>query len=415
MKKFYGVLFAIFFATTPAAIIAQTNQALTFAQSGDMDQIQVPPSLLTNFSGDFTINLRVSLDMLNHWHMLVTNNTFGPGIELSFTSNFLTFTTTGSSANIAIQHGWFPVANTWYMVTLVRNGNVYKEFIDGVLLGQAVSNAPYPNYDLQGLRIGNYYAAQSSFNFRGKMDDVSFWNTAVSDSFVLDSLLNNSFSMNAAGLVLYYDMDTTGAGAGIQVSNRGGQGGAALHGVTVGSFTTPYFTPNLVLPLTLTDFAVQACGSDACLTWKTQAEIQLSHFEVERSADALHFETVARIESAGHFTGEKKYAIRDSKVSGHTIFYRLKCVDLDGGFVYSTIVPCHLDETQGVQVLSHGHGRFILNTDVLVSDLRVFNLFGQEVPLPNTTSIDLSGQPAGLYLIRFRAGNQPMTRTVSNH
>lgn len=393
------------------ALRAQVNQALTFAQSGDMDQIQVPPSLLTNCTGNFTINLRVNFFMLNHWHMLATNNTVGAGIELSYYSNLLTFTTDGSSLNVAIQHQWFPAANTWYMVTLVRNGNLYKLFVDGVLLGQNVSSAPYPNYDLQGLRIGNYYAAQATYNFRGKMDDFSFWNTAVSDAFVQDSLLNNSFALNAPGLVLYFDMDTTGAGAGIQVSNRGGQGGAAMNGVTVGSLTTPFFTPNLVLPVTLASFQVEACGPSVCLNWMSTSETLFSHYEVERSADARAFEPIAQV-AAGGGQQEQRYALSDHHPLSGMNYYRLKCVDQDGHFSYSAVLSWQAGTTQNLQVIPQGHGRFLLSAGGQVSDLRVFNLWGAELPVSKGDLVDLSAQPTGLYVIRCMVGRQAMAQTA---
>src|SRR5690242_14991980 len=47
------------------------------------------------------------------------------------------------------------------------------------------------------------------------------------------------------------------------------------------------------LPVTLMEFKGQEVNKNINLVWKTGTETDLNHYEVERSRDGVHFETVA--------------------------------------------------------------------------------------------------------------------------
>jgi len=105
------------------------------------------------------------------------------------------------------------------------------------------------------------------------------------------------------------------------------------------------------LPVLLQQFSVVKQGANtAQLQWTTKDEINFSHFEVERSINSKAFEKMAIIPSKSQ-AGENKYSFQDI-LQGATgnILYRLKMVDKDGSFVYSSIRNIRMDEENGVFV-----------------------------------------------------------------
>ena len=93
------------------------------------------------------------------------------------------------------------------------------------------------------------------------------------------------------------------------------------------------------LPVELSFFDGEADGCEGYLSWYTEEEVNFSHFEIQRSFDGKVFKTI----------GEKEpnlgrvYQFRD-RAAGDENYYRLKMIDLDGTFAYSSIVaietPC---------------------------------------------------------------------------
>ena len=80
------------------------------------------------------------------------------------------------------------------------------------------------------------------------------------------------------------------------------------------------------------------------LEWKTGAEENLNHFEIERSASAPNnFVNIGSVNSIGN---NSYYYFRDNTTmtsSGQIYYYRLKLIDNSGGHVYSqTITVTHI-------------------------------------------------------------------------
>lgn len=237
MKKILSILFI----ALSMNVFAQPA-CITYTNSG-LDLIQVPPNSALNFQGDFTISLKVRFDDVTFWNMLFCYDTYG-GLEFSYTGNnsftpqSLAFTTDGSSANVTHAQSWNPVNNQWYHVVLTKQGTTYTTYVDGTLLGTSNSGASIPDYSSYNLRIGNYLSP--GLYFMGKMDEVSIWNIPLSQSFI-GSTLSSPLQGNENGLILYFDMDTIGAGEGITVRNKALATGNSLNGITFGTSSSPYF------------------------------------------------------------------------------------------------------------------------------------------------------------------------------
>jgi 1,4-alpha-glucan branching enzyme len=96
-----------------------------------------------------------------------------------------------------------------------------------------------------------------------------------------------------------------------------------------------FTSTNVVLPVTLVNFNGRNNNAANLLNWEVQNEVDLSHYELERSFDGTTFNYVARINA----TGSSNYSFTDNDISKSPVyFYRLKKVDIDGRFSLSGIV-----------------------------------------------------------------------------
>jgi hypothetical protein len=116
-----------------------------------------------------------------------------------------------------------------------------------------------------------------------------------------------------------------------------------------------------VLPIELISFESEnkSCGENI-ITWKTATEVNNNYVEIERSFDAINFESIKRINSTENSYEIKSYNYKDESKSNGYIYFRLKQVDLDGTINYSNISS----------VYSNCGVKFIIKTT---------NLLGQEV------------------------------------
>lgn len=92
-----------------------------------------------------------------------------------------------------------------------------------------------------------------------------------------------------------------------------------------------------VLPLHLLQFSAQLAGNKTTLRWATGNETSTRYFEAQRSADGKNFKSVTKADCKGA-PGGSLYTITDEFVFTGTMYYRLKIVDADQQFTYSTIV-----------------------------------------------------------------------------
>ncbi|WP_276501149.1 T9SS type A sorting domain-containing protein [Terrimonas pollutisoli] len=94
---------------------------------------------------------------------------------------------------------------------------------------------------------------------------------------------------------------------------------------------------SLSLPLTLISFDVQPHDGYTQLNWKSSEEINVSHFEIQRSDDGNAFYSIGNI-SANNNAQVNAYSFRDYKNITGTAWYRLLIIDNDGRKEMSRIV-----------------------------------------------------------------------------
>ncbi|MFI5221300.1 MAG: fibronectin type III domain-containing protein [Bacteroidia bacterium] len=102
-------------------------------------------------------------------------------------------------------------------------------------------------------------------------------------------------------------------------------------------FALVFATPS-ALPVVLSEFlAEKSDQKSALIKWSTSSEINNSHFVVERSFNNIDFDEIALVKGSGQSSEWKEYFVIDDQpdLNGFN-YYRLKQVDFEGNYKYST-------------------------------------------------------------------------------
>ena len=97
-----------------------------------------------------------------------------------------------------------------------------------------------------------------------------------------------------------------------------------------------------VLPVELTSFTAHTNNSSVLLSWKTAAELNSSEFQIERKSDNLDiWNLVGTVNACGNCNSISSYSYLDSVTAGR-YKYRLKLIDNNGSFKYSSIISTNI-------------------------------------------------------------------------
>ncbi|MEX1203142.1 MAG: alpha-amylase family glycosyl hydrolase [Ferruginibacter sp.] len=156
-----------------------------------------------------------------------------------------------------------------------------------------------------------------------------------------------TLNSGASKLVIIGNFDVTSTGGNVTFPTAGiwyeylnapatfnANGGSQFFFLNPGEFKI-FTSSNVVLPVTLVNFYGKNNRSENLLNWEVKNEVDLNHYELERSFDGTIFNYVGRINA----TGSSNYSYTDKDISKSPVyFYRLKKVDIDGRFSYSGII-----------------------------------------------------------------------------
>lgn len=97
----------------------------------------------------------------------------------------------------------------------------------------------------------------------------------------------------------------------------------------------PTSTP---LPVNLVDFKGDIQNEKAHLKWQTAVEYNFAGFEIQKSDDAKNFKTIEYLRAAENFSFIKSYEFVDEEALKPVQYYRLKMIDKNGKFNYSSTI-----------------------------------------------------------------------------
>jgi hypothetical protein len=98
------------------------------------------------------------------------------------------------------------------------------------------------------------------------------------------------------------------------------------------------------LPVSWLGIKVEKSGPQAArLQWSTAYEFNNNYFDVERGTEPTKFSSVGRVPAGTKPTTEQQYTYTDLRLPMGTFYYRIKQVDKDGKFSYSSTVQVTID------------------------------------------------------------------------
>ncbi len=241
-------------------------------------------------------------------------------IQLRFTASNIDRSADGVTAifannysNSVDQNDAEQIANWDEDIALLRNG---KEL-------SIESRKTITANDTLFLKIGNLRAAQANYRW---VIQPEFLNLPGLTAFMEDAFTNTStpISLTAATTINF----TVSSNAASIVSNR----------------FRIVFKVSAALPVTITQFKAQQKGNNVQLAWNTVNELNIHHYEVEKSTNAQQFTAIAKVMSTST-NNTNQYEAFDANVETGTLYYRLKITEKDGSFNYSKIVSINIGKS----------------------------------------------------------------------
>jgi hypothetical protein len=109
--------------------------------------------------------------------------------------------------------------------------------------------------------------------------------------------------------------------------------------------------PGVVLPLIINQFNGNYADGIIQLGWNTYSEINIEHFDIERSTDGNDFRQIGKINTAsGQLNSNANYNYLDIIAQRGTNYYRLAMVDNNGNYNYSKTIMVNVD-VKGISVM----------------------------------------------------------------
>jgi len=164
-----------------------------------------------------------------------------------------------------------------------------------------------------------------------------------------------------------------------------------------------------VVPVELSTFAARTDAKDGVmLEWATSSETNNYGFYIERSIDNENFKQIGFVMGSGNSSKEISYSYIDADAyEVGTYYYRLRQVDFDGKFEYSSIVSVNVKAPDKYTLLQAYPNPFnpVTNIEFNLKEngyvrLLVYNTLGQVVQ----TLID-DDLNAGKHKVTFNAKN----------
>lgn len=113
--------------------------------------------------------------------------------------------------------------------------------------------------------------------------------------------------------------------------------GVVISGPAIANSATTGFLIPVVLPVKYLGFSAVRKSTDVFVQWATSQESGADYYEVGRSEDGSNWKAIGRVSATGTSNNTSNYSYTDKNASSKTVYYRIKQVDLNGRFEYTTV------------------------------------------------------------------------------
>ncbi len=178
-----------------------------------------------------------------------------------------------------------------------------------------------------------------------------------------------------------------------------------------------------ILPVTFINFDGVLQNGNAILNWSTANEINNKGFEVQKSTNGQTFTDIGFVAGNGNSSTVHNYTYTDVKVVSGANYYRLKQIDNNGAFTYSSVIKLNyavfgwdilgnpssnswiqlqLDKSSNVSV------QIVSMNGNIIQTINKGNLMAGTYSIP----LNLAGKSAGMYVVRLIVDGQPDSKKI---
>lgn len=175
---------------------------------------------------------------------------------------------------------------------------------------------------------------------------------------------------------------------------------------------------NSILPVEMLFFNANKVNNQTVLNWATASENNTEVYIIEKSEDAINFESIGEVMAVGFSSTRNDYNFNDYKLKNGTSYYRLKIVDFNNEVSFSEIVAINNENVNAVNVfpnpvLPDRKINFTSNSEI--DKIYIFDSNGIEINKFNNSenTIQLNTElPNGVYYLIFESNNEKSTVKV---
>jgi hypothetical protein len=369
------------------------------------------------------LNLTQGLLDLNG-HMLTLGSTSAPGTIAGGNSNSYILAWNGAT-NGTVRH-LVPQTDVSYVFPVGDNSRYspFELLLDNATLSNAyldlqLHGTTHPAMGTSTIYLNRYWSVEPS-GISNPLYNVEFGYDPA-DVTGADALLFPAKYHNGSWQSCIESMSNAQVGNGfVNTSSR------TLSWTGLNSFSEFTGIGNgTALPIELLDFSATPENQMVRLNWITASEINNSHFTLERSTDAQHFESIGTVQGAGNSSTIHRYESFDKAPLLGTSYYRLKQTDFNGSFTYSQTVAVQFEgsECSEIQSLVARPNDGILDIQCLnpkgmtaqidildASGKSIYSTSGQTAPENWNLQITGLQLSRGTYFLRIRMHDQLLHR-----
>lgn len=181
---------------------------------------------------------------------------------------------------------------------------------------------------------------------------------------------------------------------------------------------------NNSLPVQLTSFTGTLTAQQQVeLKWQTVTEINSDHYVIENSKDGINYTAIDSVTAAGWSNSPKLYKYTHQNPKAGKSFYRLKQLDKDGTYTYSSIVTINNSPAKELAVsvypnpatdkVTMSYQRAGGTEQCQLVNMQGTVLMQSKLNAGSTqTSFDVQHLPAGSYLLVWKDGADKQTKTI---
>lgn len=168
-------------------------------------------------------------------------------------------------------------------------------------------------------------------------------------------------------------------------------------------------SPSGALPVTLVEFKAAKMENSIFLSWKTSFEMNSDFFEIERSLNGTDWGTIGKVKANGV---QSNYSFTHENPSQGENIYRLRMVDQDGSFGYSSLRSIRFDGRTTLAIYPNPVGSWLKITGDDWKDIKriqivssagktVEDIYPKQVIGLQETGIPVHNMSAGIYVVRI--------------